>query len=79
MYLVVVVAHVILASALGPWSKSYFFPFLGGQLGLGLGLGPGLDKRFTVLLLGMIYSRRYGRLNNIDNNRRYHEERGQDQ
>ena len=42
----VVVAHVILVSALGP---NPFFSFFGGLLsdlgqGLGLGLGPGLDN-----------------------------------
>ena len=43
----VVVAHVILVSALGP--NPPIFSFFGGLLfdlgeGLGLGLGPGLDK-----------------------------------
>ena len=50
-----VVAHVILVSAQGP-NPSFFFFWgtfirLGGLLvqGLGLGLGPGLDKNTTVL------------------------------
>ena len=35
--------------SVSPWSKSFFFSFLGGLLfdlgqGLGLGLGPGLDN-----------------------------------
>ena len=43
-----VVAHVILVSALGPNPSFFFFGgtliLLGGQLGQGLGLGPGLDN-----------------------------------
>ena len=47
-----VVAHVILVSALGP-NPSFFlfggtFIQLGGLLGQGLGLGPGLDNYVKV-------------------------------
>ena len=47
-----VVAHVILVSAQGP-NPSFFFIWgtfirLGGLLGHGLGLGPGLDKNDTT-------------------------------
>ena len=40
--------------SVSPWSKSFFFSFLGGLLfdlgqGLGLGLGPGLDNFLTEM------------------------------